>query len=241
VIDFLETPDIDTSSEDYAGRFSGKIGSWFLAVQEEATLQMLAPYKGAKILDVGGGHGQLTGALLRNGYRVTVLGSSDSCKTRIQDLIDGNRCIFKVGNILDLPYQSRTFDVVVSYRLLSHVVQWKRLVSELARVARKSIIVDYPTLRSINYIAPMLFRFKKAIEQNTRQFTTFHEQEVVEAFKVCHFIPADRYPQFCVPMAFHRMLKKYRISLGVEKICKSTGLTYFFGSPIILKLVSDME
>ena len=62
--DFSETADIETSSDDYAARFAGEIGAWLLKVQEEATLRMLAAYPNAKILDVGGGHGQLTGALI---------------------------------------------------------------------------------------------------------------------------------------------------------------------------------
>ncbi|NEO49979.1 MAG: class I SAM-dependent methyltransferase, partial [Moorea sp. SIO4A3] len=58
--DFPETADIETSSEDYASRFAGEIGAWLLKVQEDATLKMLTPYPKATILDVGGGHGQLT-------------------------------------------------------------------------------------------------------------------------------------------------------------------------------------
>ena len=138
LVDFPETADIETSSDDYARRFSGEIGDWFLRVQEEATLRMLAPHPGAKILDVGGGHGQLTTALVRHGYQVTVLGSADACKQRIQKYVDENRCSFKVGNILDLPYSDQAFAVVVSYRLLPHVTQWKQFLSELTRVAQES-------------------------------------------------------------------------------------------------------
>ncbi len=239
VIAFPETPDIETSSEDYALRFSGKVGAWFLAVQEEATLRMLAPYAGAKILDVGGGHGQLTEALVQSGYQVTILGSSDSCKTRIQHLIDKSSCIFKVGNILDIPYRSQSFDVVVSYRLLPHVVRWEHLISELTRVTQKAIIVDYPVIRSMNYIAPFLFQFKKRLEGNTRLFTIFKESEVVETFKSCNFIPADRYPEFCLPMVFYRALKSYRLATGIEGICRLSGFTNAFGSPVILKLVRE--
>jgi hypothetical protein len=42
---------------------------------------------------------------------VTVLGSADACKYRIpckyriQKYVDENRCSFKVGNILDLPFK----------------------------------------------------------------------------------------------------------------------------------------
>ena len=237
VMDFPETPDIETSSDAYAARFSGDVGSWFLKVQEEATLRMLAPFPNATVLDVGGGHGQLTDALVRNGYAVTVLGSSDQCKVRLQKLIDEKFCTFNVGNILELPYQNQSFDVVVSYRILPHVVQWRHLTSELARVAQKAVIVDYPILRSVNYIAPLLFRFKKHVEGNTRPFTVFKESEIIETFKSYNFTATDRFPEFCLPMALYRALKSYRFALWAEKLCRSTGLTHVFGSPVILKLV----
>jgi 2-polyprenyl-3-methyl-5-hydroxy-6-metoxy-1,4-benzoquinol methylase len=236
-MNFPETPDIETSSDDYAARFSGNVGSWFLKVQEEATLRMLAPFPGAKILDVGGGHGQLTDALVRNGYEVTVLGSSDDCKVRIQKFIEEKSCAFKVGNILDLPYQNQTFDVVVSYRILPHVVQWRHFASELTRVAQEAVIVDYPTLRSMNYIAPLLFQFKKHLEGNTRPFTVFKESEIIETFKSYNFTAAVRFPEFCLPMALYRALKSNRFASWVEKLCRLTGFTYAFGSPVILKLV----
>src|SRR5512139_706652 len=84
---YPETADIETSSEDYAGRFAGPVGAWFLKVQENATLEMLAGYLGCTILDVGGGHGQLTGPLLDNGHNVTVFGSSDVCIERIRQYV----------------------------------------------------------------------------------------------------------------------------------------------------------
>jgi 2-polyprenyl-3-methyl-5-hydroxy-6-metoxy-1,4-benzoquinol methylase len=233
---FPETPDIETSSDDYAARFSGSVGAWFLKVQEEASLRMLAPFAGAKVLDVGGGHGQLTDTLVQNGYEVTVLGSSDACKIRIQKLVEEKSCSFKVGNILDLPYQNQTFDVVVSYRVLPHVVQWRHLTSELTRVAREAVIVDYPTVRSVNYIAPLLFRFKKHLEGNTRPFTVFKESEIIETFKSYDFTAADRFPEFCLPMALYRTLKSYRFASCIEKLCRMAGFTHVFGSPVILKL-----
>lgn len=238
---YPETADIETSSEDYAPRFSGKVGSWFLKVQEEATLRMLASYPGASILDVGGGHGQLTGALIQNGYRVTVLGSAEICKMRIQKMVDEGRCSFKVGNILDLPYPRQAFDVVVSYRLLPHVTRWREFLSELTRVARQAVIVDYPTVRSINYFAPLLFQLKKKMEGNTRTFISFKESVMFEQFESLGFIRADRYPEFFFPMALHRALKSPVISKTTETFCRFSGLTHLFGSPVILKLVREMK
>ena len=239
LVDFPETADIETSSDDYARRFSGEVGNWFLRVQEEATLRMLAPHPEAKILDVGGGHGQLTTALVRHGYQVTVLGSADACKQRIQKYIDEDRCSFKVGNILDLPYPDQAFAVVVSYRLLPHVTQWKRFLFELTRVAQKAVIVDYPAVQSVNAFAPLLFQIKKRLEGNTRPYISFRESHLVEVFRAHGFVRADRCPEFFLPMALHRTVQLPGLSSRLERISRLSGLTALFGSPVILKFIRE--
>ena len=40
-------PDVETASEDYARRFAGPVGEWFLRIQEQAVLRMLSPWPGA--------------------------------------------------------------------------------------------------------------------------------------------------------------------------------------------------
>ncbi len=240
-LDYPETADIETSSEDYARRFSGEIGRWFLDVQEEMTLGMLAGYPKARVLDVGGGHGQLTAGLLDHGHDVTVFGSSDICRRRIQKFIDHHGCHFRSGNILDLPYEDRTFDVVVSYRLLPHVERWRPFLSELARVAGKAVIVDCPSVRSLNCFSPLLFGMKKRWEGNTRRFTMFRESTIVGAFRSWGFTCAERGPQFFFPMVLHRALKAPRLSRAAEGLCRVSGLTALFGSPVVLKLVRAGE
>jgi 2-polyprenyl-3-methyl-5-hydroxy-6-metoxy-1,4-benzoquinol methylase len=234
---FPETADIETSSDEYARRFSGSIGNWFLQVQERATLSMLAPHAGASVLDVGGGHGQLLGALVANGYKVTVFGSADVCQTRIRKFIDGNRCSFQVGNILDLPYPPGGFDIVLSYRLVSHVSRWAEFLSELARVARLAVVIDYPATRSINCIAPQLFRFKKRFEGNTRPFRAFRESELLGVFESRGFEQTERFAQFFLPMVLHRALKSPLLSSAMEAVFRMMGVTYLLGSPVILKLL----
>src|SRR3972149_2530813 len=56
-----EDADVETSSEAYARRFAGPVGEFFLEVQAAATLDLLRPWPGSSLLEVGGGHGQLTG------------------------------------------------------------------------------------------------------------------------------------------------------------------------------------
>jgi ubiquinone/menaquinone biosynthesis C-methylase UbiE len=232
---FPETADIETSSDDYASRFAGELGAWLLEVQEEATIKMLAAYPHATILDVGGGHGQLTGSLIERGYKVSVFGSAEVCQKRIQHFVDTNLCSFQVGNVLNLPYEDGAFDVVISYRFLAHVTQWQQFLKELARVAKCAVIVDYPTVNSINYIAPHLFKFKKGLEGNTRPFNCYRETEIREFLKSLNLKQAERYPQFFLPMVFHRAGKQPQLSSLLEKTFRALGLTQLWGSPVIAK------
>lgn len=239
--EFPETADIETASEDYTCRFAAEVGAWLLQVQEVATLQMLSAYPGVTVLDVGGGHGQLTLPLIQHGYQVTVLGSAAVCQQRIQPLIDQNRCQFQVGNVLALPYPDRAFDVVLSYRLLAHVSQWQLFLAELCRVAKTAVIIDYPTVKSVNYIAPQLFKLKKGLEGNTRPFTCYREPELLAAFRQQGFTLGDRYAQFFLPMVLHRSLKNPQASALLEQVFRWSGLTRLLGSPVILKLLRSGE
>lgn len=236
---FPETADIETSSDDYARRFSGAVGAWFLDIQRQATLKMLAPHPHASILDVGGGHGQTAAALVENGYNLTVLGSDPICSARIQPLVDAGQCAFQVGDVLALPYPDQHFDVVLSYRLLPHVTQWQPFLAELARVARAAVILDYPEVHSINYITPLLFKWKKQLEGNTRTYTCFKQADLLRLFAQNGFAYADRFREFFLPMVLHRKLKSTGISNALENACRLVGLTSLLGSPVILKVVRE--
>jgi ubiquinone/menaquinone biosynthesis C-methylase UbiE len=236
MMNFPETADIETASENYASRFSGAIGAWLLQVQEKATLEMLATDPSiTRILDVGGGHGQLTKPLIDQGYQVEVLGSDTSCQQRIKPYLDQDLCSFQVANVLALPYPDEAFDVVISYRFLAHVTQWETFLSELTRVAKTAVIIDYPTKRSLNAIAPYLFQFKKGIEGNTRPFTSYRESEILNYFQSLGLQLTERYPQFFIPMVVHRTLKSPRVSSVLENSIRLSGLTSLLGSPVIAK------
>jgi 2-polyprenyl-3-methyl-5-hydroxy-6-metoxy-1,4-benzoquinol methylase len=235
VSDFIETADIETSSEDYARRFSGAVGAWFLKIQEDATVRMLSDYPGASVLDVGGGHGQLAGALIQRGHRVTVVGSADVCKARLETFISEGRCDFKAGNLLALPYPDRAFDVVISYRLLAHVIQWTQLIRELTRVAREAVVIDYPSIRSFNWFAAQFFGLKKHIEGNTRPFACFKEADLVQICETLGFARVDRYPEFFLPMVIHRLVQRPVLSAAAEALFRYLGITSLLGSPVIVK------
>jgi len=235
--DFLETADVETSSDGYAARFSGATGEWMLAVQERIAVRFLAGATARTVLDVGGGHGQLAGPLCRAGYTVTVLGSSDVCRARIAAMVDAGQCRFQVGDVLHLPFPDRSFETVLCFRLITHCAKWPGLISELCRVADRSVIVDYPTSRSLNKIAPALFGAKKQIEGNTRTWRLFSHGEIEGEF-VAHGYRRDaRIGQFFFPMVLHRMLKCRPVSAAMEGATRLVGLNRLLGSPVISRMV----
>jgi len=229
----VEDADVHTASPEYATRFAGRVGAWFLEVQARITLELLTPWPQATVLDVGGGHGQLTGPLLDAGCRVTVHGTSDACAGRIQADLAAGRVRFQSGPLLALPWADRSFDVVLAFRLLPHVERWRALVAELCRVARHAVVFDYPTRRSVNLLSDALFGMKKEVEGNTRPFRVFSEGEIDDALAAASFVTRARRPEFTVPMALHRAMGRASLSRALEGTAAAVGLTSIVGSPVV--------
>lgn len=239
---FSEPADIETASDDYARRFAGQVGEWMLKIQESIVLRFLRQEStghanGAisTVLDVGGGHGQLAVPLCREGFAVTVVGSADACGRRLNSMIDSGICRFQVADLFHLPYPAKSFDAVVCFRLVTHCERWQTILSELCRVARNAVIIDYPTSQSLNFAAPRLFGAKKRLEGNTRTFRLFRHDEIEKELSAHGFSVEAREGQFLLPMVLHRSLKCRRLSAWLEDKCKQRGLTQRWGSPVIVK------
>jgi ubiquinone/menaquinone biosynthesis C-methylase UbiE len=231
-----EDADIETSSDDYARRFSGGVGRWFLETQSRLTLKLLRELPvGASILDVGGGHAQIAPSLIEAGYDVTVVGSDPICAARLEPWTAGGRCRFEVADLRSFPYPDRSFDAVVCLRLLPHSVSWNGLIGELCRVARRSVVLDYPSVRSANILSARLFELKRGIELNTREFMLFTPSEINKAFTDRGFIVRKEQPQFLLPMVLHRWAGLAALSKLAEGPGRALGLTRWFGSPIIVR------
>lgn len=230
-----EEPDVETSSDAYARRFAGSVGAWFLDVQARLTLELLRPWPGARVLDVGGGHAQTVGPLTEAGHRVTVYGSAPACAERLRPWLADGRAEFRSGELLGLPFAAHAFDVVLSYRLLPHVARWRELLVELARVARHAVVVDYPTRRSVNAVADVFFGLKKGVEGDPRAYTVFRDAEITETLGAAGLRATARRPQFFFPMALHRALGRAGASRACEGVASALGLVRALGSPVIVR------
>ncbi len=235
-------PDIETASNAYRKRFAGAVGAFFLEMQTHALLSCLLGAAPLSILDVGGGHGQYSKDLIEMGWNLTVLGSSPEADLQIRPLTREHprQCRFVCGDLEHFPFPDRSFDFVISFRLLSHADHWQTILSEMTRAARTGIVVDYPNRRSFNIAYPLLFKLKRALENDsTRTFTVFKDSEVEQALHKCGFHVDKRVPQFLLPMVCHRHFGNERLSRALEYHFRKAHLTQVWGSPIVLKAVRD--
>lgn len=231
----IETPDIETSSADYARRFAGPAGKYLLDVQTRSVLAAIEGLPPGAALDVGGGHGQLVEPLRAQGWKVTVHGTDRICETNLRTLHGRKDCDFLQGDLHALPVPDRSFDLVIAVRLISHVEAWPRLLAEMCRVARRSVVVDYPSKFALNALTPMLFGLKKSLEGNTRTYTSFSRGELMSVLEQNGFRFEKQVKQFFLPMVAHRIAKGSAPLRMAEGAFRITGLTAVGGSPVILR------
>lgn len=229
-----DTCDLPMATEDYAKRFSGPIGGYFLKMQHAATRRMVRRLDKAMILSLGGAHGQNAPLLAELGHDVTVFGSDRRCDHLLKELIAQGRCKFTVGDFYALPYDDQSFDLVLTYRMLAHVRDAEQYLNEATRVARRAVVLEFTSSHSVNKLAPLLFGTKRKIEGNTREYRSFSPREMDRKMAKRGFKRADRVGQFFWPMVLHRAIKKVALSKVAEWPARWLGLTYFFGSPMIV-------
>lgn len=204
-----------TASDAYAGRFVGETGAWMLDRQFELVLAALREIGASTVLEVGGGHAQIAPRLAAEGFRVTVAVSAEEALGRLP----GEPVETVVAPLDDLAFETGAFDAVICVRLLCHTEEWRGLVGELARVARRGLVVDYPLGNGWQRAAPLLFSWKRRIEKTTHSWIQFTHREIEEALAHAGYVVRSREGQFALPMVMHRMLKNVELSVRCERAC----------------------
>jgi ubiquinone/menaquinone biosynthesis C-methylase UbiE len=233
------TPDILTSGEPYARRFAGPVGRYMLDVQDGIINRLLLDGRGEPlaVLNLGGGHAQVTPMLLAAGCRVCVQGSAAVCAERLRPLADRapGRLTFVASGLWDLPFPDRAFDAVVAIRLMGHIERWEALLAEMARVCRHRLVIDFPPLASANVLEPLLLRLKRRLEgEATRPYFSYSTGALARALARCGFEIASLEKQFFLPMAVHRLLRRPGLSRTLESRARRLGLTAALGGPALL-------
>ncbi len=187
------------------------------------------------VLDVGGCHGQLVGPLAAAGWQVTVHGTDPQCEANLRGLHRRAHCEVLLGPLDRLPAKDRSFDLVVAVRLLPHVTNWQALLREMCRVARGSIVVDYPSKSGVNALTPAAVRRE---EVDRREYASLHQLLAKRSGArtgALGFRPMAEVRQFLMPMVVHRMGGGAAPLRLAERLFRGVGLTALAGSPVLLR------
>ena len=226
--------DRDVAEGFDALRFSGPIGRYLLEQQETILRDALAPLGGRIILDVGTGTGRAALSLAAQGARVIGLDYSAEMlgvaagRAREQAV----RVNFGRADAQALPIASKSVDAAVCLRLLMHVVDWRRAVGELCRVARSRVVVDFPAAASVAALESAARRLKAAMGGTTEAYRVMSLADVRAAFSEHGFRIVDVRRQFVLPIAMHKKVGRLGVTRGIEGALASVGLLRAFGSPV---------
>ncbi len=138
------------AGKDYDRQFTNLVG-WYIDVSEsERLLQMASGLKSARVLDVGCG----TGRFLKRfpeGNKLTGMDLSESMLRETRSRLD-SACL-TAASAIELPFKDGTFDFVFSVRVMQHIRDQQKMMSEMARVCKpggRVILVTYNSWSLLN-------------------------------------------------------------------------------------------
>lgn len=215
-------------------RFGGPIGRYLLDSQQAILEEALAPLAGRHVLDVGTGTGRAAIGLAGRGARVSGLDYSGEmlrvADARVRDLhLDVH---FAMADAHRLPVADGAVDAAVCLRLLMHAIEWRACVSELCRVSRWRVVIDFPALASLAAVESVVRRTRRALGSRTEAYRVIAERDVTEAFKAGGFRVVMVRRQFVLPVAVHKAINRLPFTTASERALAAVGLLRAFGSPV---------
>ena len=228
-------PDLHSSTEEYAARFSGATGDWLIDAQTRALLSLVAPRNPDSIVDIGGGHSQCLVPLIQHGFKPHLYASSSEALGVSSSLVSSNRVAALFGSLETLAISDQQYQSVISFRILSHMQDWRKFIAELCRISAQDVTIDYATYKSFNLLAGALFHLKKLIEGNTRHFLTFWDSELDAEFAKHGFKRAGDVRLLFWPLGLHRALKNVKLSSRLELFADLAYLRNALGSPVVAR------
>ena len=103
------------------------------------------------ILDVACGKGFLANKFVKMGYTVSGVDVHEDKKD--------TKFSYTKGNIENLPLEDQSFDIVTSTHTLEHIIDIKKAVNEIKRIAKKQIIIVVPCQNFYYYTLDMHIHF----------------------------------------------------------------------------------
>jgi len=217
-------------------RFGGPIGQYLLAQQEQFLTGVLGPQRLRRVLDVGTGTGRAAIGLARAGAAVAGIDASAEMLevARRRASAAGVRVQFQRGDAHALPFEDRSFDVVVSLRVLMHTPDWQRCLAECCRVSRWRVVVDFPSALSFAAVQSGVRAAARRLGRPVEAYRVLSPAEVARVFGAHGFRVRTVDRQFALPIALHKRIGSLAFTRGAERLLGAVGVSRLIGSPVTM-------
>lgn len=219
-----------------AKRFGGPIGKILLDDQERVLDEFLGDVSGRKVLDMATGTGRAALALAKRGALVTgVDASREMLKVAKARAADARLSIeFVEGDAHALTFPDRWFQATVCLRMLMHVPDWRRALSELCRVTEERLVIDYPALGSVAAVQALWRRTAASVGRSVEAYRVFKAGDVARELDRHGFRITAVHKQFVIPIAIHKAVGSPAFTRGVERMLAGAGMLRLAGSPVTI-------
>lgn len=219
-----------------ASRFGGPIGAMVAGTQARVLANMVGRIDGRPILDVGTGTGRAALLFARGGAVVTAVDASEEmlAEARRRAAEENAAIRFQIGDAHALDFSDRSYDVVVSLRVIMHAPEWRRCLAEFCRVADRLVIFDYPSAHSFARLESFGRRIAHKLGARTQPYQTFTDTMIDEVLERNGFRRRSVHRQFVLPIAFHKLIGSPRFTDRVERGLDRLHLLELFGSPVTI-------
>lgn len=212
-------------------RFGGAIGELVKRTQEQLVFSQLPNVKGWKVADIGAGTGRLTIPFLELGAEVTACDASEHMLRVLQEKTKNPNLKTVVIDAHQLQFPDHNFNCVLSFRLLMHVVDWKKALSEICRISGDWIVMDLPPRRGFLRLVPIWHRIRKLFSSTVQSYRVFPLEDVKQELQRNGFEIVSMDSGFFLPLVVHRLIHNAGFTKSSEEFFARLGLTRVAGSP----------
>ena len=215
-------------------RYGSKFGKQLQVLEAKAFTDLL-PDTGS-ILDIGTGTGKLLIPLQKRDRHIIGVDASYEMLSILKGIcrslwILPRICICDAHN---LSFSDNTFSCVVSSRVLMHLGDWEKALTEFSRVSNNTVIVDFPPKSNFVFIVPLVRTLMNLMGRRKPLYQPIPIRRLTNQFKKLGFQVVYIKKQYFFPIWIHRFLNNPVSSQKIEKIPSAIGLTKLFGAPVIL-------